>query len=304
MPTDSHVPVQWFFGNVTAVAADLYVRVHGKQLTGGIVSGPRSAYARTLEASVPLVPIDTSQGLWWAKLEEPCFWTPRQPYLYTARLESCDDRRQNETMTVTLGVPVLVPKQRSLESAGKNWVLRAMRGTVAAQELLPACHATGTSLFVDSPDNELCQSASVVGVQLVADLTAISPSEVECQLRHVARWPAVGIAVLPKAAELDPLTRRETAHVIRGQAWRGNSPETPRDWAQLLIVDRENLAAARVAVVAESPGIIVRQRLDDDRAATGAETQVARGRKACDSLQAELAGWLAGGRELVGYVVG
>lgn len=296
--------VQWFFGSVTSTAADLYLRTEGHPVTEITVSGPRSAYARTLEATLPLASIDAAQGLWRASIEEPCFWTPRQPYLYTAQLTSGDQHSSGRQHTVTLGVPVLVARGRRVLTAGRNCVLRMMRAAAANSGLLDACHATDTSLFADCPDDALCAAASAMGVRLVAELGAVPADRVDSELRRACRWPAVGVAVLPETAEPDLSLLRETAHVVKAQRWTGVSPQAPRPWAQLLVVDRAELSAAAIANAAESLGIIVRTGDREIAAADGGEARVAAARRACDSLQAELARHFGGRREFAGYLVG
>ena len=335
MSGDSSIRFQWFFGRVTSVTAQLFLRVtytdqrahgtaplspRGRGAGGGganprttptinkaTLTGPRSFYARTLESSVALAPVSNDKTLWQATLEDPCYWTPRQPYLYTLRLTLAAADRRGEEQTLTLGVPVLVARGDRLELEGKNWTLRAFKADRECLALLPSSHQSGTSLYVSCPDEELCELASREGVLLVADLSVLSVGDVEAELRRLARWPAVCVAILPDSAEVDAALRQETSHVVRGQSWPAAGELKPRDWAQILLVPRELIdelqpsqqPSGRAIVVCAARGVRDAAGVSTTATADPA-TQVALGRQACDSLQAEL----AGRGSFAGYVVG
>lgn len=314
MSGESNEYAQWFFGRVTSLTAELYVRWQGadpgsrsRAIVQARLTGPRSRYARTLETSVSMTPVDDSGGLWHATLEDPCFWTPREPYLYSARLSLQSEGGQAEEIALPVGVPVLRPRSRGLELEGRNWILRAIAGQQPDVECLAACHASGTALCVDCPGEALCESASHEGVLLVADLESIPPERVASELRRLARWPAVGIAILAPAAELGAGLLQTTSHLIRAHAAQASELAAPRAWAQLLIVDSQQLGTISTAVHSEL-GIVVRSSRTPvasgsrESAPSSQEpaAQVARFRQTCDSLQAEL----AGRGVFAGYIVG
>jgi hypothetical protein len=298
------IDVHWFYGNVTSVAAELYVRAASDQVTAGRVVGPRSVYARTLESSTRLTAIDPANGLWKANLEEPCFWTPRQPYRYQLRLETRDSLGQPAAIQFGLGLPVLTARDGEFELEGRRWVLRGFRMTEARVELFSACHESGTAVWVDDPGDRVCEQGSELGVMIVADLSAIGQERLDHELRRVARWPAVGVVILAEDAGLGARLQRETAHVVRAQTWNDRSQGSPRDWAKFLIVDRQSLEDPAVVTASASFGLIVRGSSSELSATGDAESQVALARAACDSLQQELAGRHGGTLNPAGYLVG
>lgn len=309
-PGNSSYALSWHFGRVTSLTAELLVRLHvaerkpPAEVLTAAVSGPRSLRARTLETTVSMSPVDDDGLLWRAVLEDPCFWTPGEPYLYAAQFELRSDDGRPQTLGQPLGVPVLVARGDKLELEGKNWVVRGAQISNAAAALA-ACRDSSTALYVDDPNDALCHEASRQGVLLIANLCDLperereSPDRAQAALRRLARWPATGIVLLPNQVQLSATLRGETAHVIRGAVFDASS--RPPDWAQLLVVAAADVVKART--VAAGRAVMVRSRpLPPEHARSSDEPAlaVARARQSCDSLQAELAPV----GQFAGYLVG
>ncbi|MBL9123309.1 MAG: hypothetical protein JNG90_06720 [Planctomycetaceae bacterium] len=308
--------VQWFFGRVTSVAAELFLRVRWPGAEDGptlpllpkihqvSVAGPRSRYARTLEHRLGMTPVVGDTGLWHATLAEPCFWTPQQPYVYVASLHVELQNGVTSEISLQLGVPVLVARQRRLEQEGRNFVLRGAALHRVDTLSLAKCHDSSTALVLSQPSDEVCAEATSIGVGVVADLGQLPATEVAAELRRVALWPAVRIAILPSAARLEPALRQETAHVVRAQRWTPADAAGISEWAQVLVSERGDVLDG-MTPREELPVLVWAQRCgeagqSDNPDAADSRTQVELYRQACDSLQAEVAGQ----REFAGYLVG
>jgi hypothetical protein len=304
---DGQPALDWFFGRVNSVVAELFVRIRPTaqhappSIISATVSGPRSMYARTLEATAQLVPVDKERTLWSDQLEDPCFWTPRQPYLYSVRFDLRHADGQSESIVQPLGVPVLVARARGLELEGRGWVVRAVTAASQSTALLSTCHEMATELCLANPSDDFCSAASQRGVLLLADLTALEQAQVATELTRLARWPAVGIAILPEDAEIAPAVQRETAHVIRGVIFNPTLPSVTPDWAKLLVVGDRDAHDTRLSGATHA--IVVKKTiagLAGGMAHGEPEPAVARARQSCDSLQQELAVF----NQFAGYLVG
>jgi hypothetical protein len=203
------------------------------------------------------------------------------PYLYRAHVELWRGREVLAACERPFGIRPLGARGRRFYYEGKPWVLRAVSGTVGSDELT-ACHEASAALFVDNPDDDLCDAASRCGVLLVANLDAGIPAN----LRRLSRHAAVGFIVIRNdLGDVDP--RSLAPNVVLVQPIDA-AKEPPRPWAHALLCPAE--------------------QIDEHATATGlsliayrsaaATTTVAQRRALCDALQRDLAGT----SEIAGYV--
>lgn len=293
-----------FFGQADAARARVYARLECFGLPAdckltGTVRGPLSRYARTLAADVPLRPrpaMEAGDGaeplLAEATVPDPCFWSPETPYMYEVRVElNCGGQPLGATHRL-LGIRTLGAHGGRLMWEGCHWVLR---GVAAAAVEPPAELAEwrecGAAMIVKQPDDALCEEASRVGVLLAPRLSGNGRAIIS-QLRRLARWPAVGLALLEPSEPL-PVEGssellgavRNVVLVARGDAAPGLAPP----WAQARITLEQN------ALNCEQPVIV--QRVIDS---AGPLLEL---RHECDALQRDLAAAFSDARRLVGYVV-
>jgi hypothetical protein len=281
-----------FFGHASDALARVYARLRGPEATEGLklfgtLAGPDCLYAQTLPATFSFVDLGEGNSLVaQAVVPEPCFWSPQMPHQYRA-----DVRLQRGGETVAraqrqLGIRLLGAAGRNLIHDGKRWVLRAVRGDEVATLDLHEWHEAEAALMVQNPPDELCREASRIGVLVVAELVTADPGEI----RRLSRWPAVGLVVLDRAAEVD---LQGLAHnLLLAERFAADDPLRPAPWANVAIceVARPEEMAAKAAdcglpILALRPG--------------GPFAGVEPGRAQCDRLQRDLAGY----GQFAGFIV-
>jgi hypothetical protein len=210
-----------------------------------------------------------------------------------------------------LGIRPLAVRGSDLRLAGKRWVLRgAMRdavrsgprengtgseqGTIdradshirevpvpfsqhAATDRLNAWHAAGAAMLVDHPDDALCDEASRVGVLVIARLSG-DRAHCEQELARVARWPAVGVAVLDHWDVQSP--RPRNLLLAEHREVTDNEPIAP--WADLVLCERDSADDLIRFVREYRVPCLARRR-------GGPYDSVGEARRACDLLQRDLA---------------
>ncbi len=308
-----------FFGDANDAIARVYARLEdaeeGLTLSGQVL-GPFCQYAKTLPAHVPLVQKGQAGSLLAeAVVPDPCFWTPELPFEYRVRVElhstpvkptMASSGSLLATAELPLGIRRLGVRGQDLFLEGKRFVIRGVcrheldqnpspsgrgqgEGSNHAQgdsdfvRLLDEFHATQTALCVINPSDALCEEASRLGVLLIAEIT--DPKE----LPRLARWSAVGIAVLPADAQIEAAVCSAAPNLLLAQRVTDlTSP--PRPWAQLLVCETNPSAAGR----GQSEGPTEHGRLDvgppiliERRLTEPLPLQAARA--ACDKLQADVA---------------
>lgn len=277
-----------FFGDANPAEARLYVRWNHPPddepyTIQGTVVGPYCQYARTLTSTIPLVEQPgAADRLAQALLPDPCFWTPREPYLYQVRIEL---RRQEEVaarIEHPLGVRRLGVHRGNLILDGKKWNIRGVRAAAVRQIDLDAFHQSATALVVDDPDDNLCREAGERGVMLLARLSG-GATAVRAKLHRLARWTAVGLVAIDTAEPLGDDPRSLAPNLLLVQP-DGHTSPTP--WADLALTPEPTDTSPP-----SLPRLVARW--------TQPHADVEAARAECDRLQRDVAGQA----NVVGYLV-
>ncbi|MEX0938884.1 MAG: hypothetical protein WDZ59_13565 [Pirellulales bacterium] len=279
-PADLAVRV--FFGDASPAAANVYAQASGDlppdaRLTGS-VGGPTCAYARTLAATMPLR--DRGPGptpLAEAIVPDPCFWTPELPYLYQVDVELRRGEQLIARQRHLLGIRPLAVRGSDLRLAGTRWVLRGAMRDAVDERPLAAWHAAGAAMLVTNPDDALCDEASRVGVLVIARLSGDRAS-CEQELARVARWPAVGVAVLDEWDGQAPRPR----NLLLAQRRDATDNEPVAPWADLALCEGGS-ADDLIRFVRECRVPCLTRRRG------GPYESIQEARRACDLLQRDLA---------------
>jgi hypothetical protein len=288
-------PLELFWGRTSPAAATFYVRWTGEEPAGvriaGRIEGPDCRHAATLRAEFPLTDLGADpQPLARATITEPCFWTPRTPYVYRARLEVWQGNRPIGHVERLCGAGPLGADGRSLRLAGKRWVLRGVWRDSVPLEDVSAWIAAAAVACLPAPSDALCREASLRGLAIAARVEGCAEA-VAGELRRLARWPAVVMAVLPGdtlavALKSPPPGLLLAQRVGRDESW------APHSWAHVLFAEvHEPIEFARRAVDVARP-VVAFQRSAESEAIGAARAD-------CDRLQRDLAPW----GDFAGYVV-
>ena len=104
----------------------------------------------------------------------------------------------------SIGIRPLGARGRDLLFDGQRFVLRGVSAAEVSNVELTAWHDAGVALVMQQIDESVLAAASRVGVLIVAELAAAEVS----RLPRLARFPAVGMAVLPGGTTVGPARRR------------------------------------------------------------------------------------------------
>ena len=143
---------------------------------------------------------------------------------------------------------------------------------------------TWSAVTAHNPDEKLCELASRRGVLLVADLTCDGQSlnDIVERLRRLARWPAVGIAVLQGRQMLPANFRDHAPNLLLAQYVSSGELATLMPWANLAFVEVGNIAEFAQAISSYNIPIVAVRSVNEF-------SSIQQSRIGCDTLQADLA---------------
>jgi hypothetical protein len=297
--------LELFHGDATPAHARVYARLSHEEVPGdtrveivGSLIGPSCDFAHTLPARIPFVQNRASGGLLAeAIIADPCFWTPELPFLYRAKLELRAGGAPPATINQFVGIRRLGIRGKSLFFDGKRFVLRGVHweseiSNLKSDEPRSAfARESWTGLTVQSPDDDVCDFASRRGILLVADQTHVALSVLVSELRRLARWPAVAIAVAASDADLPVETHDIAPNLLLAQQIDAGEPMNLKPWARLAFAELGDPAEfARKTADCRLP-IVALRRITPD--------YIERSRASCDALQRDLAPY----GDFAGYVV-
>lgn len=256
-----------------------------------VLTGPRCKYARTLPATFNIsvcVCEPKVSNLTQRQITDPCYWTPRLPYLYDCEIELKLAAGSALSAKRTVGF-------RRWETDGRHFLLErkrtVLRGVVAEQENfdLTSAHDAEVTVLIDNPTEEFLQQASEVGVMVVADIRG-STGDLISRLLSFSWQPSVGL-VLPKMdacyvpnSQLLAASLGADKNTLAGQC--------REDWVKAIFVelDATERPPGELANL-DMPVIAIRRGVNF--------ANLHEARAACDRLQAELAPEF----DLAGYFV-
>jgi hypothetical protein len=266
----------------------------------GHVIGPECRYAQTLPARVPLV--DRGSGktlLAEAVLPEPCFWTPELPFLYRVEIELRTGGETHGRRERLLGLRRLGVRGKSLVLDGKRWVLRGVslkrspfgrgqrEGRFSVDDLQIA-HDSAAVVIVEQPTDQVCEQASRVGVLIAAKVSGGHDTAVE--IARLARWPSVGIILLPASFSAGHELRQIAPNLMLAQHLPLKHEREPASWAQI-VFQEINDSYASLSMAGSNPVVIWRREPSAEDIGTA--------RAAVDRLQCDMASF----GDFAGYVV-
>lgn len=261
----------------------------------GTLRGPRCRHAATLPATArlePLPEVGTAPPAAAAVLVEPGFWSPQLPHRYELEARLVDGEREICRWSRMVGFRRLGIRGQSFWLENRRWVPRAIVAK-AATTPLAAYRKAGTCPWLSMPAASLLDEADAEGVMVFAELE----SSCDDPLGVLLEWaghPSVGFAVAaPGVLAAAAAGRRSLGTMLLGSAVEGKSEaaEALRGVpaaADFVVLDLPAGGLPHDSWRAGQPGpIIVRRR--DPPVAGGRRPD----RERCDSLQADLAGWLS-----------
>ncbi|HQU42328.1 MAG: hypothetical protein B7Z73_08345 [Planctomycetia bacterium 21-64-5] len=291
-----------FFGDANHAEARVYARLAGTDLPPGCtligrVVGPTCAYSQTLRATIPFAPrrppaaVGASPLLAEAIVPDPCFWSQELPFLYAAEIELRCGGELRASVTRSVGIRPLGVRQRRLVWESRPWVVRAAEVREVPERPISQWRAADLAMWLEEPADETCRQASQLGVVLIADLTE-RPAQVADELRRLARWPAVAVAVLASGQPLEADVRNTARNLLLAERRGPEADFAPSPWADVVIC--EGASADAIAAQAGKINLPVVARR-----AAGWRDDPADVRRECDRLQRDLAGQ----GDFAGYVV-
>ncbi len=280
--------LQTFFGATSNAASHLYARlpraVADLRFTGRVI-GPFCRHSRTLPASIPLAVLPGETLLAEAVVPDPCFWTPELPMLYRFDIECSIADSPPLKLQRWLGIRPLGVHARRFLWAARNWVFRGAQ-PASDREDWSAWRRQELSCWLRSPSDELLEELSPEGVLVAAEVTDVA------DLSRLARWPAVGLAILSGETATETNAVALAPNVLLGQSFDDHEVLELPSWGHFVaaeVVGADDFAG-RVSLC-DSPAIACRRA---DSILSLEQT-----RAECDRLQRDL----AGKGEFAGYVI-
>ncbi|QEG34835.1 hypothetical protein [Bythopirellula goksoeyrii] len=262
----------------------------------GFVRGPFSEFAKTLTADFKLRPVRQA-GAKAASAEvlvmEPCYWTPKLPFLYELHLKLKLADGSEEVARLRTGIKRLHVEGCSLRLQGKRIVLRGLRCNSPDDQMMRLACEQETALVVGSPSESVCESASRLGVPLIADLRdVVEPWQDIC--RKLDWYPAVCLVLL----KVDQLTG-----IGGGWKWPQHSLVAAMASASSTATEFSSVKYQALAVELASgerpPGWLATTDNPVFALSSGTASSIEDARALCDRWQTELAPEF----DLAGYIV-
>lgn len=244
----------------------------------GTLRGPRCKFSKTLPSTFTL------QGK-ELLVTEPCYWSPRLPFLYEAELTvNLYDGTQLEFQD-RLGINRWETHGRNLRLEGKRAVLRG--GSVQDLDPLREREAEVT-VYAKTFNAEMLQQASEAGVPNVVDLRGQRADQTN-RLAELTWYPAVVFAVLDQVNSPLDAAGMKVAQALTVEA----TPELVASWANALLIELKPGERPLSWLSNCNKPVLIRQIADSPQNPGDI-------RKRCDQLQA----FLAPKFDCAGYFIG
>ncbi|HMO83962.1 MAG TPA: hypothetical protein PKC18_03480 [Lacipirellulaceae bacterium] len=249
----------------------------------GTLEGPYCIAARTLPTTFSLRDARVAaegEECWGVQIVDPCYWTPRLPFIYRLRAQIAWKSGQREDWEQSVALRRFEARGQSFYWDRKRVVLRGALLPNGALSALDEADRCGATLIVPNPSFEFCEHATRRGVSVIADLREAGRKLLH-EMRQLAWQGAVLAAIvdanqLESAADIDGPMLIEWVHLDSGPVRMADDGRRP----MIVSLEPGRTPPAELAVV-HRPMIAVSHRA---RSRTVAEA-----RDSCDNLQAELA---------------
>lgn len=234
--------VTMFWGTATEARAVIYARLDELELPPlssgqrmGEIHGPFADQVHTLPAHYDFK-LPARSATAECLIPDPCFWTPRVPLFYQAKLTIPQRGKDCCEFQQMIGIRRLGMVGTDFRWDGRRWVVRGVGVEPRTDLPLADFRDTGTAAFVLNPADDFCEAASRKGVVIVARL---EPSDkLESTVARLARWPAVAIVALPAVTpDIDTRLRRLAPNLLFARIVRGDVSSEMVGACDLLIVD-------------------------------------------------------------------
>lgn len=290
-----------FFGDANNALARVYARLPTGHLPEscrlmGRVVGPTCFYSRTLPATMKLAARPAPAGealLAEAIVPDPCFWTSDLPFLYQVEVGLHRGDELIESTERPLGIRPLAINRRQFFWEGRAWVARGVSAAALPSAPLAEWRAADLVMCVERPSDDLCAEASRLGTVLAAEISGDS-DEVVCEAGRLARWPAVAMLLLDAGTPVAAAARQVARNLPLGRLQSSSDAGADAD-----LIVCEGRSPEMIAGCAASVGQSHRPPAVLARHDSGWHDSLADARRACDTLQAQL----AGRGEFAGYLV-
>ncbi len=260
---------------------------------GGSLRGPSCRYAKTLASSFPIPRSEVLQPgastFTQTSIVDPCYWTPRLPFLYEFASDIAYADGTSESSSHTVGLRRWEVDGRSFRLERKRMVLRGAVISAEHDVDLLAARDAEVAIAIKNPSTDFLQQASEIGVMVVAD-TRQSEADLTKTLLGYTWQPSVALVIPEMDAAYVPHSQL-LAEVVGANG--EFSPDSAReDWSQVIVVElNEDERPPRAMQQIDKPLIAIRRGVD--------YSDLHEARAACDRLQAELAPEF----DLAGYFV-
>ena len=286
-----------FFGEATSSQARVYARLlrgnwPSQAKLHGTISGPNCVYAQTLNATCRFVDRGRSDTvLAEAIVPDPCFWTPRLPFLYRVDLELRLGAEVLAETSRSFGIRPLGAKGKSLIMDSKRWVLRGAWRPMFSDQQVDEWHESESTMMIDDASDALVTEATKLGV-LLACRAGGSAADVLGALRWMSRYPSVGIAVLTgvTASELKDVPK--VGNLLRANFVTAEQPLTAYPWTDVVIGEVDGPADFSLKMRSCAVPVIAARLQSNISSAADVRGE-------CDRLQSDLAPH----GDFAGYVV-
>lgn len=244
----------------------------------GTLCGPRCQFSKTLPSTFAF----RSEEL---LVTEPCYWSPRLPFLYEVELTvNLQDGTKLE-FEARLAISRWETHGRNLRLEGKRTVLRG--GSSPDFNPLRAREAE-IAVYANSFNVEMLQQAGQAGIPLVIDLRHQQADQMN-RLAELTLYPAVVFAVLDEVNYPLNVAGIKLAQALTIEA----STDSVASWANALLVELNPGERPPSWLSSCNKPVLVRQLGDSTE-------NVGDIRKRCDQLQA----FLAPEFDCAGYFIG
>lgn len=165
--------------------------LHAPGEYSGTIKGPFARHAQTLPVAFSFEAIRGTPGLYRAKVAEPCYWMPGEPFVYQVTFSRRSPDGQAFSYKTTMGIRPLgvVGRQVRLSGHTTQWDLHAMApGDISnlAREELQRKGALVSALTLEE-----AQSAAAAGASMLLDLRETAQAQAKENegpwLRHLAQ---------------------------------------------------------------------------------------------------------------------